>query len=43
MKQERNQTVINYEVRVKMLSKGQYEADEIDPFYQEKFEFAVEH
>ena len=43
MKKERDQACRNYEIRVNMLGSGQYQEDEVDPYYQEKFEFAVDH
>ena len=32
-----------YQIRVNMLQSGKYDQDEIEPYYQEKFEFVVNH
>lgn len=43
MKEDRDETNKIYQKRVMMLSSGQFDTDQIDPFYQEKFEFAIDH
>lgn len=43
IKDDRDETIKMFKKRITMLSLGHYEMDEIDPYYQEKFEFAIHH